>query len=369
MAEGSAARVLLLLGPSAGGIRRHVALLRDGLEDRGWAVTTAGPPGVLEDLGGVDHEIPVGWSPAVFPLAVRRLRAAASGVDLVHAHGLKAGALTVAARIRPRVLTVHNVVLDESAGHFAPLLRRVERALPQAVEHTIPVSDEIARRLGIAHAPTTTVIVPAGPLPVQTRRRSEVRSALGIDDATPLVATAARLHPQKDLGTLLAAVATLHRHRPDVRVVIAGGGPSETELQDTRDRLGLAGVVDFLGPRSDVPDVLGAADVVALSSVWEGSPLVVAEAMLLGRPVVATAVGAVPEVVIDGETGRLVPPRDPDALAAALEAVLADPAAADAMARAGKAVADRRYSPSVLVDQVDAVYRRVLEELARGDRG
>lgn len=353
-----AERALLVLGPSAGGIRRHVAVVRDGLRARGWTVVTAGPAGVLDGLGGVDIEIPVGLSPVGLLRAARALRRAATDVDVVHAHGLKAGAAVVAARARSRVLTVHNVVLDDAAGASAPVLRAVERRLPGHMDHTISVSAEIAGRLGILDAPRASVVVPAGPAPTVRRDRASVRRDLGVDDA-PLVATAARLHPQKDLGTFLAAMAVVRARVPSVRVAIAGDGPDAEAIRRERDRLGLADVVELLGQRDDVPDLLAAADVVALSSIWEGSPLVVAEAMLLGRPVVATAVGAVPEAVVDGETGRLVPARDPQALGDAVADLLESPEQARVVADAGRAVAERRFAPDVLVDEVVAVYTGV----------
>lgn len=354
-----AEHVLLVLGPSAGGIRRHVAVLRDGLRDLGWTVTTAGPAGVLDDLGRLDHDVPIGLSPRELVRASAALRQAGHGVSIVHAHGLKAAAAVVAARLRPRVLTVHNVVLDDAAGRVAPVLRAVERRLPARMDHTIAVSGEIATRLAILHDPTASVVVPAGTAPTVRRDRAAVRAALGVGEA-PLVVTAARMHPQKDLRTFLRAIDHARTRVPGLHAAIAGDGPEIATVRAERARLGLDDVVQLLGQRDDVPDLLAASDVVALSSIWEGSPLVVAEAMLLGRPVVATAVGAVPEAVVDGVTGRLVGPRDPVALGDAVADVLLDRAAADAMAAAGKDVADERFATDVLVDQVAAVYAGVL---------
>lgn len=351
--------VLLVLGPSAGGIRRHVAVLRDGLRELGWTVTTAGPAGVLDGLGGVDHEVPVSLSPRDLARAAWALRRAAHGTSVVHAHGLKAGAVVVAAGLRPRVLTVHNVVLDDAAGTLAPLLRAVEARLPRRMDRTISVSAEIAERLGLLGEPRASVVVPAGPTPTVRAGRAAVRSALGVGDA-PLVATAARMHPQKDLGTFLRAMDHARQRVPDLRVVVAGDGPDAVSVRNERSRLGLDDVVQLLGQRDDVPDLLAAADVVALSSIWEGSPLVVAEAMLLGRPVVATAVGAVPEAIADRVTGRLVPPKDPVALGDAVADVLLDPGAAASMAAAGRDLADERFATRVLVAQVADAYAEIL---------
>jgi glycosyltransferase involved in cell wall biosynthesis len=351
--------VLLVLGPSAGGIRRHVAVLRDGLRGLGWTVTTAGPAGVLDGLDGVDVAVPISLSPFDLVRAARALHAAGRGASVVHAHGLKAGAAVVAAGLAPRVLTVHNVVLDDAAGVAAPVLRAVERRLPGRMDHTISVSSEIAGRLGVLGDPRASVVVPAGTPPTVRAGRAAVRSALAVSDA-PLVVTAARMHPQKDLGTFLAAMHHARTRVPELRVAIAGDGPEAAAVRSERTRLGLEDTVQLLGQRDDVPDLLAAADVVALSSIWEGSPLVVAEAMLLGRSVVATAVGAVPEAVVDGVTGRLVPPRDAVALGDAVADLLLDPGAAQAMAIAGKELADERFATDVLVAQVADVYADVM---------
>lgn len=353
-------RALLVLGPSSGGIRRHVAVLRDGLRDLGWEVAVAGPAGVMDGLEGVDHEVPVNSSPLQVVRAARALRVLGREVDVVHAHGLKAGLCAVAGGLRPRLMTIHNVVLDETAGRAAAVLRLLEQRLPGHMDRTIAVSSEIAARFaGRPGHERIVVIPPAGPLPVPTRDAATVRRDLGIGDA-PLVTTVARLNPQKDLPTLLAAARRVLDARPDVRFVVVGGGPSEADVRAEHERLGLGAAVQILGQRPSAADELAAADVFALSSIWEGSPLSVAEALLLGRPVAVTAVGAVPEVVQDGVTGRLVEPRSPEALAAAILDLLDDPAGARRLADAGHAVAVERFAPDVLVGAVEQQYREVM---------
>lgn len=362
MAEPSvpAPRVLLVLGPSAGGIRRHVATLRDGLRARGWEVSVAAPRQVMDELGGVDHTVDVGFSPLGVIRAARTIRRLANGIDVVHVHGLKAGLCAVLAGVRPRLMTIHNVVLDDASGRSAAVLRRLERWLPGRMDRSIAVSGEIAQRFtGAPGADRMTVVVPAGPLPVPRRDAATVRRDLGVGDA-PLVTTVARLHPQKDLPTLLAAARIVLDRRPDVRFVVVGGGPDEVDIRIEHERLGLGDAVQILGQLPSAADELAAADVFALSSVWEGSPLAVAEALLLGRPVVATAVGAVPEAVVDGVTGRLVPARSPEALASAILDLVDDPVEARRLADAGHALAVERFAPDALVDEVERVYRSVM---------
>lgn len=350
--------VLQVLGPSSGGIRRHVAALASALEAGGWGVEVAGPAGVMRGLGRPQHDLSVGG-----PLAVAagrgELRALAgrAAPSLVHAHGLRAGWLAAVSGLDvPVVVTVHNVVLAETRGPAALALRRLELALPRRVDAVIAVSAEIARRLPAG----AVVVTPLGPAPRALRPPAEVRRAHGVGAGQPLVVTVARLHPQKDLVTLLLAAAAVRAARPEVRFVVAGDGPERARLVEQRRRLGLEAEVRFAGAVDNPADELAAADVVALSSLWEGSPLVVAEALLLGRPVVATAVGAVADTVADGVSGRLVPPRDPGALADALLDLLGDPEAAAAMAAAGRRVAEARFAPERLLDGVVAVYEGVL---------
>jgi glycosyltransferase involved in cell wall biosynthesis len=189
---------------------------------------------------------------------------------------------------------------------------------------------------------------------------AEVRAWWGIGADETLVVSVGRLHPQKDHATLIDAAAVLARRRPDVRFVIVGDGPSVGTLARQIERLGLTAVVTLVGSSVSGADALAAADVVALASRWEGWPLVVAEAVRLGRPVVATAVGGIPEMLVDGVSGWLVDPGAPAALADALEEALADPVGAAARADAARADFDGRYDSEALVAAVEAVYLGVL---------
>ena len=335
--------VLQLLGPSTGGIRRHVGWLCAALDERGWDVTTAGPPGVLDGIRSLDTVVPV-------PRGRSALARAAREVDIVHAHGLKAGWLASTLRKRPPlVVTVHNLVLDEVAGRRAGVLRALEGALPRRVDAVIAVSQAIGDRFGRTR--DVHVIPPAGPTPIVGRDRAAVRRELGIDDDERLVVAVARLHPQKDLPTLFAAVDGL----PKTRVVVFGEGPDEDELR----RVAPANVV-LAGARPSVADEIAAADVFVVPSRWESGPLVLLEAMALGRPVVTTDVGFAATVVRDGDTGRLVPVGDVARMRQAITAMLDDPDDASAMGARGRAAVEATYSAAELVDRIEGVYRSVL---------
>lgn len=353
-------RVLLFLGPSTGGIRRHVAHLGEQLRSRGWAVEVAGPEGVLDGLGPLDHvvDVPAGAAPRAAMAARAALAPLVRGVDVVHAHGLKAGWLAASlGRRPPLVVTVHNLVLDEGAGAAAPLLRTLEGRLLARTDATLAVSTEIARAFtGLPGAGRTRVVAPTSPVPVAGRPPAEVRAQLGVGPGQHLVVSVARLHVQKGLDTLLDAAAILVGRGAGIRVAIVGQGPLDGELRRRAHELGLDDVVCFAGPSSCPADEMTAADVVVLPSRWEGWPLVLYEAMRLGCPVVATAVGGVPDMVSDGVTGRLVAVEDPAALADAIEAVVSDPAGAARRARAATRLLDERYRPAELVERVEATY-------------
>jgi glycosyltransferase involved in cell wall biosynthesis len=167
----------------------------------------------------------------------------------------------------------------------------------------------------------------------------------------------ARLDPQKGLGDLLEAAARV----PDASFVVAGDGPDRERLGETARSLGLHDRVCFLGHRDDVPDLLRSCDVFVLPSLYEGFPLSVLEAMAAGKPVIATAVGGTPEAVSDGETGFLVPPGDPSALAAAIRAVLSDPVLARRLGSAGRERACRTFSAAEMVRHVVRLYEDILK--------
>lgn len=360
--------MLQLLGPSTGGIRRHVAHLTQRLLQRGWSVETAGPAGVFDGLAvALDHVVEV---PARFPsphlhgvVAARgALAGVVGGFDVVHAHGLKAGWLAGSlARRPPLVATVHNLVLAEVSGTATPVLRLLEGCLPARAERTVAASRQVARRFtGLAGAGRVRTVPPVWPPPRPVRPRDEVRAELGSGPDQLLVVAVARLHPQKDLVTLVEAMGRLHRRVGGARGAIVGEGPLEVDLRRQIGQLGLSEVVTLAGVWSSSADALAAADVVVVCSRWESGPLVAWEAMQLARPLVSTPVGAVPDVVVDGVSGRLTPVGDAVALADTLESVLSDPSRAQALGEAGRAAVGASYDETTLVASIEAVYDEAL---------
>ncbi len=338
-------RIALVLGTSTGGVGVHVLDLARELAQRGHDVVVAGPPQTEELFRFTEHgaqfrpvQISAAPSPANDVRAVVALRRALGDADVVHAHGVRAGALTGLALLRanrPSVVTLHNAMLAD--GLKARLLAGLEYLAVRRADVVLGASEDLvarAKALGARNARLGPV--PAPPQAPPTRTRHDVRAELGLkdDEGAILVLAVGRLALQKDYPTLLAAAREWKGAA--IRVAIAGEGPLRDALQAEIDADHLDAVL--LGHRSDVADLLTAADLLVLSSTWEARALVVQEAMRAGVPVVATSVGGIPGLV--GDAAMIVPPGDADALAEAVSRLARDPDARSRLAVAGRARAE-----------------------------
>lgn len=291
-------------------------------------------------------------------------------IDILHTH--KVGSNFWGSLIAPRV-PVDVFVAHEHTWSFEGNLKRrlIDRFLiARQADAFVAVSRADQRRMvEIEKVPSSVArFIPNGiPDPGKVASDRDVRAELGIDADAPLVGMVATLRPQKAYDVLIRAAAELRREVPGTRVLIVGGEEnSETQekqrLQGLIDELGLADTVTLLGFRADVFDIVSALDVACLSSDFEGSPLSVMEYMEAARPVVATAVGGVPDLVVEGETGLLVQPQDPHGLAAGIAELLRDPERAAAMGRAGR---ERRRSDFSIEATTRAVEDLYLELYAQ----
>lgn len=356
--------VTITLATSTGGVGTHIRSLVDRLPGLGIDVTIAGPQETDQHFGftaaGVDF-IPIEIATAPRPrqdlAAVRALRAALEPADVVHAHGFRAAALTGLALGRrrpgrtPLVASWHNAVLGDGPRRWA--LGAIERLAAHRADVTLGASADLvdrARHLGAVDARFAPVAAPA--MAPARRSRDAVRAELGVGER-PVILAVGRLAAQKDYDTLLDAAARWVRRQPRPHVVIAGNGPEQRRLQRVIDARGLD--VRLLGRREDVADLLGAAQIYVLTSTWEARALVVQEAMRAGVPVVATAVGGIPELV--GDDAVLVPAGDAEAVARAVTGLLDDPARAAELARRGRERAGRWPDEDAVAAQLARVYR------------
>jgi glycosyltransferase involved in cell wall biosynthesis len=353
-------RVLEVLGRSAGGIARHVAEITaalDGSDDI--SVVIAGPPDLPVPM-------PKDVRPVVIPNGVfghrrarRELRSIIAAVepDVVHAHGLRAGidsALAAKGSGAHVVVTVHNLVRPEVSGRLKALaLKPAERMVVARADRVLAVSRDIATALSRGGPGGEIEVLHLGIEPGKRPERSaaDVRRELGLADDAGLVVTASRLSPQKALHVMIEAMTAM-----DAMLLICGEGPLEGELRSRAAELKIAERVRFLGFRTDVADLIAAADVFCLSSVWEGVPLAAMEAVQLGTPVVATDVGGTGELIADRVSGRLVPPGDPNALAAALTEVLANEDARRAYVEAARAALAHDFSTERMLERLREIY-------------
>jgi len=365
----TAARIAYVLGATAGGTGRHVAMLAAGCAGRGLTVSAFGPAAVGPLLAPGSSFAPVEITDRPRPghdlAAILRLRGllARARPDVVHAHGLRAGtaaaaaiALTSAARRKPALLvTVHNAPPDSALA--AAVYRTLELAVARRATAVLAVSPDLVTRMRRRGASDVGLaIVPAPPTARPTAAQIERALAdIGADGA-PVVLAAGRLAAQKGFSVLLDAAASWQDRRPRPLLAIAGAGPLAGPLAAQARSQGLA--ARFLGQRDDVPALLSAADVVVVPSRWEGQPLIVQETLRAGRPLVASRVGGIPELTGE-DAALLVAPLDPAQLAAAVLAVIGDRALARRLVAAALARAAALPSESDAVDAAVAVYNRL----------
>jgi glycosyltransferase involved in cell wall biosynthesis len=291
---------------------------------------------------------------------------------IVHTHSSKAGVLgRWAAHLAGVPVIVHTV---HGWGHHDRqhlLVRRFYILLEQITQHITdklivvsPLNTEKGLADGIG-TPDKYVTIRSGieldRFQHPTRLREAVRAELGIPSAASVVGTVTRLSAQKAPLDFVAAAAAVAEQCPDVHFVIVGDGPLRADVEARVAALGLTERVHLTGLRRDVPDLMYSFDIFALSSLWEGLPRVLPQAMAAGLPIVATAVDGNAEAVTDGVNGLLTPPGDPQAMASALLRLLEEPALARKMGETGRAGAEE-FSARKMVSDIAALYEALLAE-------
>ena len=294
---------------------------------------------------------------------------------IVHTHTAKAGLLgRIAARLAGVPIIVHTFHGHVLHGYYGSVqnwaLRRMEKSLAWFSHRLVTVSEQVKKELieyGVARADRITVI-PLGldlePYLHAETRRGEFRREMSLSSGARLVGIVGRIFPVKNHALFLESAARIAAAEPAARFVVVGDGMLRFALEQQARELGIADLVLFTGWRSDLARIYADLDVLVVSSNNEGTPLSAIEAMATSCPVVATRVGGVPDLISDYESGRLVPPRDAEALAGAVLDLLHHPEMAQAMGRNAMIAARDRFDVKRLVHDVDHLYRELLDEKA-----
>lgn len=348
----------------------HIRTICSGLDPSKFHITLACPPTDCAVPPDIRHiPVPVADRISLVQdcqawLRIRRL-AISREFDLVHAHGLKAALLTAWAcrskRASPLVITLHNSLPTAKSRWAGSLCEAVLRRLLSRAARIIVVSQAQADDLHKRHlAPIdkVTVIRNGVPPAIWQRDRTAVRHELGVSENTILVLMVGRLLAAKGVDDFLA-VARMLRASGSFRFCIAGDGPDKERLTTIINRTGLKECVALLGQRSDMPDLLHAADVFVLPSISEGLPLSILEAMSAGLAVVATRVGGIPELVEHDVTGLLVQPGHPQELADAILSLANNQAKRQVLGAAGHRRWKTEFQTQRMLAQLTIVYRTI----------
>jgi glycosyltransferase involved in cell wall biosynthesis len=383
--DGGRIRVLELLATgTSGGAQEHVLSLVSRLDRRRYEplVVSLSDGAAVRRMRAAGQEVIVlGETDDAAAVSALSGLLEERPTDVVHNHMYRAeivgtrAALAVAERGRTRpyvVGTVHSSRIRSTDD------RALLRALTPRMDRLIAVSRAIVRKLEAEGRDSVRIELIHNGVDLSRYDHQEpcctLREEYGFPDDAQICGVVARLEPEKGHPTLLDAWPFVIERVPGARLLVVGEGSRREALEDQAERLGLLGhecegdacvgtrsarpgaTVVFTGRRDDVPAVTAALDVAVLPSYREAQGIVILEAMALGRPVVASRVGGIPEMITDGQTGLLVPPRDPGALAAAIVRLLTDHPLADTLGRAGHDMVHDRFCIERMVESIQTIY-------------
>ena len=365
-------RVLELSAQAAGGVRAHIRQVSQLLAKDGHQVLLAGPSNVISPADGAvsgacprTYQIDIGARPSGADLkALRQLKQLAATVEVIHAHGLRAGALAVLAAKRlpaakrPRVVvTLHNLPVGSAPTRLVG--KALHLVVVKGADYVLTVSPDLlkkAKQLGLKAGEIAVVPAPARSLSdCAGTAGSEADSGPGASSAAsskaaPCLLTVARLAPQKGLDLLLEAATLIKQRGIDFTWLVAGDGPLKAQLNQQIATAALP--VKLLGRREDIGALLSQADVVVQTSYWEGQPLTLREAMQAGRAIVATDVGGSAYTLAG--CGQLVEPQA-GPIADAVVAVISDPKRRETLEAASRAAVAKIPGETQLREQLDRV--------------
>lgn len=356
---GAENHLLALLG-GLRGMNKHIVLLVERSKPMDEFVRAAAPTPVYHVI--IHHDLDV----TVIPRLQQVLHQIKP--DIVHTHLLHADLYGIpAARLAgvPVVMTSRH---NDNAFRRRALLRMVNRILWRMVDAGIAISDSIARfAIEVEGAPSHKVhTIPYG-LPYtpissaeQHEKRDLARQLFGVSPNETVMGIVCRLVEQKGVIYALRAFSQIAEQFPNARLVIAGDGPLRRLLEAEVQTLGLQGCVRFLGWREDAAQLMAGFDLLLVPSLWEGFGLVILEAMAQAVPVIASRVSAIPEIVVDGETGLLPLPRDVDKLAESMAMLLGDHALRGYMGMMAQERLEEHFTADHMIEQTTALYRQLL---------
>lgn len=380
----------LILNLERAGAQEVVRTLAEYLQDNGCAVTVCafqdGPLRFDIEKSGIKVEIlsrprySIVFLP-MFLAEMRRIRRELGQlietyrIDVAQTHILEVlDFLVLSLRhdtsLRVVLWTIHNVDFLPTMKHWLLGLKRfvyrlLYRLLAGKVDGFIAVSDEVCESIirQIGPIRDKVITIPNG---INIRRfeqpgdKAALCNQLGLETNSRLVATVGRLTEQKGHRYLIDAVTSVASSYPDTQFLFIGDGELKDELRTQAREAGLLGKIHFLGNRGDVQDLLAAVDLFVLPSLWEGLSIALLEAMAAGKPIVATSVSGTTQVMIHGQTGLVVPPRDSRALANAIVQLLSNPAQAQAMGQAAKHHVAVNFGAQKQIDEHLALYHQLL---------
>ncbi len=361
---------------SLGGGQMHVLLLAKHLNKNDFDVTIATEPsGFLVEKA---KEIGISTLPITISnslrwktlLAIRRLLHQ-NNFDILHTHGGTAGfwgrvAAVLNGSPRVRIHTYHGLHYLSEAHDAPKTFHLADRiALPFTIKVVCVCQSDL--RKGLAANVVTEgkgVVIHNG---IETDRfggngkRHKLRSALGAKENDIVVGNIGRLHNQKGQSVLLNAFRIVAEHHPDAHLWLIGEGELRDELQRLARELDIEDQVSFLGARTDIPELLSAMDIFVLSSLWEGQPIALLEAMVSGKPVVATNVDGIPEIIENGKSGLLVEPMNGNELASAIRRLIDDPQMMRTLALSGLERITEEFTAHRMAERIAELYRGCLK--------
>jgi glycosyltransferase involved in cell wall biosynthesis len=370
--------VHLIKATRIAGAERHLTILLPGLRAAGIdaRLLLLHPPAnpvtdFVEALTVADvpvERVPIAHHADGRAIAALRDRLRAAAPHIVHTHLIHADVFGMAAArwagVKRVVSTRHN---DDPFRRRAPIAG-LHRALWGMASAGIAISEAIRQfciRVEGARPEAIHTIhygLPPAPAPDVAAARAEVRRLIAAPAAAPVIGFVGRLIEQKGVRYAVRAFARLAEAHPAARLLIIGDGDQRQALEAEAGALGVRARTHFIGWRPDAARLMAGFDVFVMPSLWEGFGIVLLEAMAAGVPIVGSAVSAIPEVVLDGETGLLVPPRDDESLAAAIDALLRDAPLSRHLGLMGQERCETHFGAARMIAATRALYDRVQTE-------